>query len=103
MKMLVCPHCATQVPEHASVCVGCGAEIVRGATRGERSAAGCGVSLLALAVAMVVAGMGPMPDPREDAALFLVFKFIAITLLANLVGRLAIRWFSRSKLRFFRT
>jgi hypothetical protein len=78
MKMLACLHCATQVLEHASVCVGCGTEIVRGSTRRERSAAGCGVSMLAIVVRLPIAGMGPMPNPREEAALFLVFKFIAI-------------------------
>jgi hypothetical protein len=25
---------------------------------------------------MVIAGMGPMPDPHEDAALFFVLKFL---------------------------
>lgn len=102
MKTLVCPHCTSEVPEHASVCVGCGAEIVRGATRRERSAGGCIFALLVLLVTMAIVGMGPMPDPYTDAALFLVLKFIALVILANVVGRLAIRWLRRSKLRFIR-
>ena len=102
MKMLVCPHCATQVPENASVCAGCGAEIVRGATRQERSAAGCVVTLVVLLVAMAIVGMGQMPDPREDAALFLVLKFLALVVAANVIGRLVMRWIRRSKLRFIR-
>ncbi|MEP6668762.1 MAG: hypothetical protein ABJF10_06400 [Chthoniobacter sp.] len=102
MKTLVCPHCATKVPQHASVCVGCGAEIVRGATRQERSAGGCVFALLVLAVSMVIVGMGPMPDPRDDASLFLVLKFIALVIIANVVGRLLMRWVRRSKLRFIR-
>jgi predicted nucleic acid-binding Zn ribbon protein len=103
MKTLVCPHCATQVPAHASVCVGCGAEIVHGATRQERSMAGCFFTVVVMLVTMAILGMGPMPDPHDDAALYLVFKFIALALLANLVGRLAVRWLRRSKLRFLRT
>lgn len=102
MEAIACPHCGTRIPQHASVCVGCGAEIVRGATRQERSAAGCVVALLALTIAMIVAGMGPMPNPRSDAALFLILKFIAVIIVANGVGRLAIRVLLRSKLRFYR-
>jgi predicted nucleic acid-binding Zn ribbon protein len=103
MKMLVCPHCATQIPEHASVCVGCGAEIVRGATHQERSTAGCCFTVLVLLIAMAIAGMQPMPDPHGDAALFLVLKFLGLAVLANIVGRLAMGWLRRSKLRFLRT
>ena len=100
--MLVCPHCTTKVPEQASVCAGCGAEIVRGATRRERSAAGCVVALVALVVALTIAGMGPMPGPYEDAAFFLILKLIAVVLVANAIGRLAMRLARRSKLRFIR-
>jgi predicted nucleic acid-binding Zn ribbon protein len=103
MKTLICPHCGTQVPAHVSVCVGCGAEIVRGATRQERSTAGCVVALLALFVAMIVAGMGSLPDPQSDAALFLIFKFIAVLLVGNAVGRIAMSFLRRSKLRFLRS
>lgn len=103
MKTLACPHCGTQVPEDASVCVGCRAEIVRGSTRQERSAAGCIVALLALFVAMIVAGMGPMPDPRSDAAFFLILKFIVVVIVANAAGRIAMHLLRRSKLRFFRS
>ena len=102
MKMLVCPHCGTKIPTRASVCAGCGAEIVRGATRQERTRGGCLFTAVAILVAMVIVGMGPMPDPHEDDALFLVFKFIALAFIANLVGRLAVRWLRRSKLRFLR-
>jgi predicted nucleic acid-binding Zn ribbon protein len=103
MKTLVCPHCGTQVPAQASVCVGCGAEIVRGATRQERASAGCVVALLALFVTMIVVGMKQMPDPRSDAAFLLILKFIAVVIIGNAIGRLAMRWLRRSKLRFFRS
>ncbi|MBV9008680.1 MAG: zinc ribbon domain-containing protein [Verrucomicrobia bacterium] len=53
MKTLVCPHCNTQVPETASVCTGCGAEVVRGLSRGGRSLVG----LLCVGVAVVIAGI----------------------------------------------
>lgn len=84
------------------MCVGCGAEIVRGETRQERSNAGCIVAVLALLVTMTIVGMGPLPGPREDEMLFLIFKLIAVTIVANAIGRLAARWLRRSKLRFFR-
>ena len=102
MKTLVCPHCGTHVPEHASICVGCSAEIVVGATRRERSTAGCLASVLALLVTMAIVGMGSMPDPRIDAALFLVLKFLALIIVANVLGRLAMHWAGHRKLRFFR-
>lgn len=101
--MLICPHCATQIPEHASVCVGCGAEIVRGATVQERSMAGCFFTVLVLLIAMAIAGMQPMPDPHDDAALFLVLRFLGLAVIANIVGRVAMGWLHRSKLRFLRT
>ena len=47
MNTLVCPHCLNVIPQAASVCTGCGAEIVlRGATRRERGSAGCATALL---------------------------------------------------------
>ena len=56
-KTLVCPHCATQVPAHASVCVGCGAEIVHGATRQERSTVGCLFTVVVMLVTMAIVAL----------------------------------------------
>lgn len=83
--------------------MGCSAEIVRGATRGERSSAGCGVALLAMFVTMLIASVPRLPDPRDDATLFLVLKLIGVAILGNVVGRVAMRWMRRSKLRFIRS
>lgn len=102
MKTLVCPHCGTHVPEHATVCVGCGAEIVHGATRKERSSAGCLLSFVALIVTMAIIGMGKMPEPSSDAAFLLILKFIILVVVTNAIGRIGMRWLCRSKLRFFR-
>lgn len=85
------------------MCAGCGAEIVRGATRRERSAAGCVFAVVALLVALTFAVMGTMPGLYEDAAFFLILKFVAVALIANVVGRVAIRLACRSRLRFLRT
>jgi len=62
MRSLVCPHCRTAVPDDVSVCTGCGAEIVRGATRRERAGAGCATAAVALIVALAIVGMRPLPD-----------------------------------------
>ncbi|MGI9113795.1 MAG: zinc-ribbon domain-containing protein [Chthoniobacterales bacterium] len=53
VKVLICPHCHTQVPEAASVCTGCGAEVVRGLTRRQRSIVG----LIFVALAIVLFGV----------------------------------------------
>jgi predicted nucleic acid-binding Zn ribbon protein len=102
MKSLVCPHCHTMVPEQASVCVGCGAEIVRGATRRERTGAGCAVAGVFLFIALAIVGMRPLPPPSSDDGFFLVLKLVGVFLVGNLLGRLFMRWFRRSRLRFFR-
>lgn len=102
MNKLVCPHCDSQVSERASVCVGCGAEIVRGATRRERANVGCAFAFLALLVGLVAMGASRLPKPNSDAALFVVFGLFGFVVFASLVGNLAARFFHRSKLRFFR-
>ncbi len=51
MKEFVCPHCHTRVSETASVCAGCGAEVVRGLTKRERAVVG----LISVGVAVLIA------------------------------------------------
>src|SRR5262245_32361523 len=53
MKALVCPHCHTSVPETASVCTGCGSEVVRGLTRRQRSFVG----VIFVAIAILLFGV----------------------------------------------
>jgi hypothetical protein len=103
MKSLVCPHCHTTVPERASVCVGCGAEIIRGATRRERAGAGCAVAGAFLFIALAIIGMRPLPPPSSDDGFFLVLKLASVIVVGNILGRLIMRWLRRASLRFFRS
>lgn len=103
MSKLVCPHCDSHVSERASVCLGCGAEIVRGATRQERASYGCAFSLLGLVIAAVVMGTSKPPEPDSEGAIFVVLGLFALIAFAALVGSLVARLLKRSKLRFFRT
>jgi hypothetical protein len=103
MQKLVCPHCDSQVSERANVCVGCGAEIVRGATRRERTNVGCAFAFLALLVGLVAMGASLLPAPNSDSALFVVLGLSGFVFFGSLVGNALARLFHRSKLRFFRT
>ena len=110
MKKLVCPHCTSQVPEHANVCVGCGAEVVRGATRGERSTVGvvfAGLATFSVVVAMRVVeikyGSLPVPPPNSDKALFYFLGLIAFVMIGYMIGKGVARIVRRSQVRFFRT
>lgn len=110
VKTLVCPHCQTHVPDGANICTGCGAEVVRGATRRERSRIGLvfvGGAVLLLVIALrawqVGTGSTRLPAPNSDAALFLVFGALALLVLAYITGKTAGRFVRRSQIRFFRT
>ncbi len=105
----MCPHCHTQVPETASVCTGCGAEIVRGPTRRERSALGCGfmiVAILAMLLLLhaleVLQGRSPLPSPTAEGAFSFFLALIALLAVPYLLGKAVARMLWRSKLRFFR-
>ena len=109
VKTLVCPHCQTNVPERASVCTGCGAEIVRGTTRRERAGIGCLFALGAIPVFALIFGVLqmrgaiPRPEAREPEALFFFLGTIAFFICAYWIGTRIARLFRRSKVRFFRT
>jgi predicted nucleic acid-binding Zn ribbon protein len=110
VKTLVCPHCHTQVPENASVCTGCGAEVVRGLTRRQRSFVG----LLVVAIAILIFGVflrgyevaNGHPffrSPKaEDGFLFLI-GLIAVIVVPYLIGSRLARLLWRSRIRFYRT
>jgi O-antigen/teichoic acid export membrane protein len=102
MKKLVCPHCDSHVSERANVCVGCGAEIVRGATRRERTNFGCIFSILGLIVGLFIIGAMLPRKPNDDAFLFVFLGLIAFVIVASFVGQGVARVFHRSKLRFLR-
>jgi predicted nucleic acid-binding Zn ribbon protein len=110
VKTLVCPHCHTQVPEQANVCTGCGAEIVRGLSRQQRSFVGLafvagailifGVFLRAYEIATGHPFLKSLK--AEDGLLFLV-GLIAIVIVPYILGTRIARLFRRSRIRFYRT
>jgi predicted nucleic acid-binding Zn ribbon protein len=110
VKTLVCPHCHTQVPESASVCTGCGAEVVRGLNRRERSFVGLAFVGLAFIIFVVflrafeIARGVPFlsPPKAEDGFLFFV-GLLAIVIFPYMVGRRLARFLYRSRVRFFRS
>ena len=110
MKTLVCPHCHTQVPENASVCTGCGAEVVRGLTRRQRSFAG----LLFVAIAILIFGVflrgyevangHPfLKQPKAEDAPYAILGIIIVVMIPYLLGTRIARLFRRSRVRFFRS
>jgi len=107
VKTLVCPHCHTQVPENASVCTGCGAEVVRGLTRRQRSFVG----LVFVAIAILIFGVflrgyevangHPfLRSPKAEDGLLVIVGFVVVP---YLVGINAARLLWRSRVRFFRS
>ena len=110
MKALICPHCDSKVSETAHVCAGCGAEIVRGATRRERSLVGVAFVIVAILLAIVVSraveigrGSLPIPDPRSDTAFLYFLGLFAVVALSYMIGKGVARLFRRSHVRFFRS
>jgi predicted nucleic acid-binding Zn ribbon protein len=110
VKTLVCPHCHTQVPESASVCTGCGAEIVHGLNRRKRSFVGLSFVVVALLIGVVIwraleiaHGAPVLPSPKAEDGFFVIAGLIAVVVVPYLVGsRIAlVLW--RSRTRFCRT
>lgn len=102
MELLKCPHCQTTVDAKASVCAGCGAEVVRGASRRERSTAGCLFSIGGLLVSLFFVGLLPLSSSNYGQGLAVVLGLFAAALIFNVLGRFAAGLLFRSKLRFFR-
>ena len=104
MKNLVCPHCQTTVNATASVCLGCGAEVVRGASQREKTAAGCLVTTVGVLITVVVMGLIlPSVGARNEYGLVFVVGLLVAALIFNLIGRALVGMLFRSRLRFFRT
>ena len=110
VQALVCPHCQTQVPGGANVCTGCGAEVVRGATRQERSRVGLFFTLCAIPLAGVIlraveigTGNSPFPSAQSAAGLFFFVGSILYFICAFMLGRSVAGAFRRSQVRFFRS
>jgi hypothetical protein len=109
VKTLVCPHCASQVSVTAQVCARCGAEIVRGATRRERSIAGLLFAFVAFVVASIalraleLQNGSPVLRPSAESALPFFLGLIAILVVGYMIGKGVACLFRRSKVRFFRS
>ena len=110
VKKLVCPHCTSQVSEHANVCVGCGAEVVRGATRAERSTVGFAFVIVTFLIVVLVCrafeigrGSMPFPPPDSDGALFYFLGLIGVLIFGYMIGKGVARFLRRSQVRFFRS
>ena len=103
VKTLVCPHCQSVVDQSASVCAKCGAEIVRGASRREKSVAGCMATCIGLVISLAAIGMvfRSIPTPNEKGFAIVVGLLLAAVLF-NFVGRALVTLLFRSRLRFFR-
>jgi predicted nucleic acid-binding Zn ribbon protein len=110
MKTLVCPHCQTQVPEGAIVCVGCGAEVVRGATRRQRAWMGLVFAVVAVPLLGMILraweighGTSLFPATGSNTALFFFLGLIGFFVFAYVLGTVAAKILWRSRVRFFRS
>jgi predicted nucleic acid-binding Zn ribbon protein len=109
MKALACPHCQTPVSGGARVCSGCGAEVVRGATRRERFSAGVVFAVAALLILTVVLRMFQiergsllLPSPKSDGALFIFLGLVGLLVFAYIIGKRVAHFIRRSQVRFYR-
>jgi predicted nucleic acid-binding Zn ribbon protein len=110
MKTVACPHCQTPVSDGARVCRGCGAEIVRGVSRRERSLIGVVFVISAMLISVmlfrafeIARGARPLSSPKaEDGFLFCV-GLIALVAVPYIIGTNVARVLWRSRIRFYRT
>jgi predicted nucleic acid-binding Zn ribbon protein len=109
MNMLLCPHCQTPVPDSATVCRGCGAEIVRGASRGQRALIGVAFVIAAMLVGAVVLcaleivrGAPPLPAPKAEDGFLVLLALITVIFVPYVVGARIARLLWRSRIRFCR-
>jgi predicted nucleic acid-binding Zn ribbon protein len=108
MKSLACPHCQTPVSDGTRVCSGCGAEIVRGATRRERFFTGVVFAVAAFLILTVVLRMfqiehgSLLPSPKSDGALFIFLGLIGLLVFAYIIGKRVAHFLRRSQVRFYR-
>ena len=109
MNALAWPHCQTSVSEDSSVCRGCGAEVVHGASRRERSLIGVVFVIAAMLITVmlfrsleIMRGTPPLSSPKaEDGFLFFV-GLVAVVVIPYLIGTRVARLLWRSRIRFYR-
>jgi predicted nucleic acid-binding Zn ribbon protein len=110
MKALSCPHCQTPGPDTVKVCRGCGAEVIRGASRRERSLIGLAFVMAALFIAVAVLraleiarGAPPLSGPKAEDGLLFFLGLIAVIVIPYIVGTRVAHELWRSRIRFYRT
>ena len=110
MKALACPHCQTPVSERARVCSGCGAEIVHGLNRRERSFVGLSFVVVALLIGVVIwraleiaHGAPVLPSPKAEDGFFIIAGFLVLVVVPYCIGKSFGRLLWRSRVRFFRS
>ena len=109
MNTLLCPHCQTPTSDKASVCRGCGAEIVRGASRRERALIGAMFVIAAMLIGAVVwralevaHGAPPLPPPKAEYGFWVLLALIVIIFVPYILGTRIARLLWRSRIRFYR-
>src|SRR6266481_5677370 len=110
MKAFVCPHCQTPVSDRARVCSGCGAEVVRGPSRRERSLTGVVfvVAAMLITVALfraleIARGALPLSSPKAEDGFLFVAGLIAVVVVPYITGTGVAHLLRRSRIRFYRT
>jgi hypothetical protein len=110
VKTLLCPHRRTCVLENASVCAGCGADILHGLSRGQRSVVGfafVGAAILIFAIFMhayeIAYGHSFLRFPKAEDGLLAIAGLTCVVFLPYLIGTKIARLFFRSRVRFYRT
>ncbi|SRR6266481_2409066 len=110
MNALACPHCQTAVSEDSRVCRGCGAEIIHGASRRQRSLIGVAFVIAAMIIAVVsfrvleiARGVPPLSSPTAEDGLLFFLGLIAVVVIPYIAGTRVARLFWRSRIRFHRT
>jgi hypothetical protein len=91
------------------VCRGCGAEIVRGLSRWERSLIGVAFVIAAMLVGVVVLraleiarGAPLLPAPKAEYGFFVLLGLIVIAFVPYILGTRIARLLWRSRIRFYR-
>jgi hypothetical protein len=91
------------------VCRGCGAEIVRGASRRERALIGVAFVVAAMLVGAVVLraleiarGAPSLPAPKAEYGFWVSLALIAVIVVPYFLGTRVARLFWRSRVRFYR-
>ena len=92
------------------MCTGCGAEVVRGLSRRQRSFVGLMFVVIAILIftislrAYEIAQGHPfLRPPKAEDGLFVIAAFIALVVVPYAMGKRVAHFFCRSRVRFFRS